>query len=205
MFSLTLLILLNLNAVLDADIWVNKDEAVYYPGEKLAISFEPTEDCFAAVYDIEPRGETSRLFPPEGRDGRVNAEQTYKLPPPDADVDYVIGDAVGDEEFVILVNRDHLPTLEEMDPGTVRRSIKIAVEEPEPSRLRIISTPNRARIYITEVSSGDKVYIGRAPKTIAVKPGAYIVTVKLSGYYTISRRLELAPGDQRRVFVRFWD
>jgi hypothetical protein len=205
MFSLTLLILLNLNAVLDADIWVNKDEAIYHPGEKLAISFEPTEDCFAAVYDIEPGGETSRLFPPEGRDGRVNAEQTYKLPPPDADIDYVIGDAVGDEEFVILVNRDHLPVLEETDPGTVRRSIKIAVEEPEPARLRIISTPNRARIYITEVSSGDKVYIGRAPKTIAVKPGAYIVTVKLSGYYTISRRIELDPGDQRRVFVRLWD
>lgn len=205
MFSLTLLILLNLNAVLDADIWVNKDEAVYYPGEKLEISFESTEDCYAAVYDIEPGGETSRLFPPEGQDGRVDAEHTYRLPPPDADVDYVVGDAIGDEEFVILVNRDHLPVLDEVDPGSVKRSVKIAVEEPEPARLRVISTPNRARIYITEVSSGEKVYIGRAPKTIAVKPGDYIVTIKLSGYSTISRRIELEPGDQRRVFVRLWD
>jgi hypothetical protein len=205
MFPLTLLVLLNLNAVLDADIWVNKDEAAYHPGEKLTISFETTEDCYAAVYDIEPGGETTRLFPPEGQDGKMNAEQTHELPPPDADVDYMIGETVGDEEFVILVNRDHPPTLGEMDPGTVRKSIKIAVEEPEPARLRIISTPSHARIYITEVSSGDQVYAGRAPKTIEVQPGAYIVTIKLGGYHTISRRIELDPGDQRRVFVRLWD
>jgi hypothetical protein len=205
MFPLTLLILLNLNAVLDADLWLNKDDAVYQFGEKLTIFFETTEDCFAAVYDIEPGGEAVRLFPPEGRDGRVDAEQTYELPPAGADVDYVIGETAGEEEFVILVNRDRPPTLGDTDPGTLRKSVKIAVAEPEPARLMIVSTPTRARIYLTEVASGEKVYLGRAPKTVEVESGAYIVTIKLSGYHTISRRIELDAGDRRRIFVRLWD
>jgi len=205
MFPLTLLILLNLNAVLEADIWLNKDDAVYRFGEKLTISFETTEDCFAAVYDIEPGGEAVRLFPPDGRDGRVDAEQTYQLPPADADVDYVIGETAGDEEFVILVNRDHLPALGETDPGTVRKSVKITVAEPEDAKLMIITTPTRARIYLTDVSSGEKVYLGRAPKAIEVAPGAYVVTIKLWDYHTINRRIELDPGDRRRIHVRLWD
>lgn len=205
MFPLTLLLLLNLNAVLDADLWLNKEDAVYRFGEKLTIFFETTEDCFAAVYDIEPGGEAVRLFPPDGDKGRVNAEQTYELPPSDADVDYVIGETAGEEEFVVLVNRDHVPTIGDPDPGTVRKSVKIEVAEPEPARIKVISTPARARIYLTEVASGEKIYLGRAPKTFEVEPGDYVLTVKLSGYRTISRRIELDAGDRRRIYVRLWD
>jgi hypothetical protein len=205
MLPLALLVLLNLNGALDVDIWVNKEDAVYQPGEKLRISFEATEDCYAAVYDIEPGGKASRLFPPEGDSGWVKAEHTYELPPPTADVDYVVGEDPGEEEFVVLASRDHLPTLADSSNAVIRKTARITIEEPEPARLRIISTPGHGRIYITEVASGEKTYLGRAPKTIELAPGDYVITVKLAGYYTISRRIRLEAGDWRRVFVRFWE
>jgi hypothetical protein len=205
MLPLALLVLLNLNGTLDVDIWVNKEGAVYQPGEKLQISFETTEDCYAAVYDIEPGGRASRLFPPEGDSGWVKAEHTYELPSPTADVDYVVGEDPGEEEFVVLASRDYLPTLADSSAAVVRKIARITIEAPEPARLRIISTPAHGRIYITEVASGDKIYAGRAPKTIELEPGDYVVTVTLAGYYTISRHIRLEAGEWRRIFVRLWE
>jgi hypothetical protein len=68
--------------------------------------------------------------------------------------------------------------------------------------LRIISTPKFCSIYITETSSGDEVSIGKTPRTIALRPGEYIVEVKKFGYRTLERRIRLEPGDHRRVFVK---
>jgi hypothetical protein len=185
---------------LNIDLWFNKEEAVYWPNEELKVFFQTDRDCYVAVYDIEVGGRVSMLFPPQGMDGWVHAGHIYELPDPGADYDYVVQGPEGVETIVALAHTDFLPDLDDVE--AVQKSIEIRIEEPEPAKLRIISTPSRGRIYITEIATGEQVYIGYAPRTIVVRPGGYLVEIKKSGYRSLSRRIWLDPGEQRRAFVK---
>ena len=67
---------------LDIDIWVNKGEAsTYYYGEDIAVYFRATEDCYVVVYDIDPGGNVSLLFPTDyGDDCYVHGGDVYRIP-----------------------------------------------------------------------------------------------------------------------------
>ncbi len=202
MLSMIFLAFLTITSTLDIDVWVDKDDAVYHPTENLQINFRANQDCFVAVYNIEQGGRITRLFPPEGNNGRVEAGQVYLLPPESADYDYVIEGPEGTETVIAVASKDRLPDLYDEGPGIVSKSIEIYIEEPEPSTLRIISTPDDSRIYIMETFSGDEEYVGQTPRTIVLRPGEYRVTIKKLGYRTLTRRIWLDPGERRRVFVK---
>ncbi len=49
---------------LQIDVWVNKSEgATYYYGEDLAIYLRANNDCYVVLYDIDPEGNVSLLYP----------------------------------------------------------------------------------------------------------------------------------------------
>ncbi|UCG91357.1 MAG: DUF4384 domain-containing protein [candidate division WOR-3 bacterium] len=202
MFSMIFLAFLTITSTLDIDVWVDKDNAVYQPTENLKIYFRANQDCFVAVFNIEQGGRITRLFPPEGDNGWVDAGQVYSLPPESADYDYVIEGPEGTETVIAVASKDRLPDLYDESPGIISKSLEIYIEEPEPSTLRIISTPDDSRIYIMEIFSGDEEYAGQTPRTIVLRPGEYVVTIKKLGYRTLTRRIWLDPGERRRVFVK---
>lgn len=203
MFPIMLLSLLILQySPLNIDVWVDKEEAIYYTTENLKIFFRTDQDCYVAVYNIEVGGREYLLFPLEGENGWVKAGKTYELPPETADYDYVLSGPEGIETIVIVGSRERLPGLNDEGLDVVREAVEIFVKEPEPGKLRIISTPDSCRIYITEVESDDQEYIGKAPRTIVLRPGEYIVKIKKLGYRTLTRKIWLEPGEPRRMFVK---
>ncbi|MGB3478501.1 MAG: DUF4384 domain-containing protein [bacterium] len=197
-----ILSLFTVGNALDIDIWVDKEDGIYYPNEKLTVYFQVDRECYLAVYDIETGGGASMLFPLDGHDGWVEAGRTYQLPSEDADYDYIVGGSEGIETIIAVGSIDRLSNLEDERMGVIRKSIEIYIEEPEPALLRIISTPKSCQIYITEIASGDEVSIGKTPRTIALKPGEYLIEIKKFGFKTLERRIWLEPGDRRRVFVK---
>ena len=197
-----ILSLFTVGNALDIDIWVDKEDGIYYPNEKLTVYFQVDRECYLAVYDIETGGGASMLFPLDGHDGWVEAGRTYQLPSEDADYNYIVGGSEGIETIIAVGSIDRLSNLEDERMGVIRKSIEIYIEEPEPALLRIISTPKSCQIYITEIASGDEVSIGKTPRTIALKPGEYLIEIKKFGFKTLERRIWLEPGDRRRVFVK---
>lgn len=185
-------------------VWVNKEDGSYQPGEKLKVYFKSDQDCYVAVYDIEVGGGENLLFPQNGDEAWVEAGKVYELPPASADYDYEIKGPEGVESIVMLGSKDHLPKLgeEQNSPEVIKKSVEIYIKEPEPARLRIISSPKKCRIYITEISSGEEEYVGKASRTIVLSPGEYLIKIKKSGYRTLTRRIRLEPDERRRVFVR---
>jgi len=203
MLLTTLLALLTLyNGAPDIEIWVDRDEPVYQAGENLKIFFRVDQDCYVAIYDIEVGGRETLLFPPEQEDGWVEAGHIYELPPENADYDYVISGPEGVETVIALASTEHPPVLDYEEENISRMSLSIHIEEPEPAKLRIVSTPTYARIYLTNVETGEKEYIGRTPRTMVIRPGEYIVKIKKPGFHSLTRRIWLEPGDRRRVFVK---
>jgi hypothetical protein len=67
---------------LDVDIWVNKgDDANYYYGDDIAVFFEANRDAYVVVYDVDPAGNISLLFPANyDTDCFVRAGQVYRIP-----------------------------------------------------------------------------------------------------------------------------
>lgn len=200
MFSALMLTLTVLQSTfIDIDLWVNRDEAIYHPGEVLTISFRTDRDCYVAIYDIDTGGRATRLFPQDGDDGWVEAGRTFILPPENADYEYVIEGPAGTETIIAVASVDRMPSLD--DDGVAQKVVDIVIEEPEPAELRIISTPGNCHIYITETLYDETEYIGRTPRTIVIRPGEYVVRIKKAGFHTLTRRIWLDPGDRRRVFV----
>ncbi len=202
MFFIILLSLVTFQGPLNVDLWVDREDATYYPTENLKVFFRTDDDCFVAVYNIEGGGRTTLLFPPETEDGWVEAGIIYELPPETEDYDYVISGPEGIETVIALASRERLPTLDDETPDVVSEAIEIYIKEPEAAKLRIISTPDRCRIYIVDIDSGDEEYIGKAPRTIGLRPGEYIIKVRKLGYRTLTRRIWIEPGERRRVFVK---
>jgi hypothetical protein len=186
------------------DLWLDREEAEYYPTEHLRIFFQTDEDCFVAVYNVEMGGEVSRLFPHEEEDGWVQAGRIYELPPPAADYDYVITGPEGVEQVIAVASTERLPDMYDEGPDVDREIIELYVLEPEPATLRIITTPDNCRVYLTEVVSGEEQYIGKAPETVVIRPGEYFVEVSKFGYRTMRRKLWLDPGERRRIFVKLY-
>lgn len=185
---------------LNIDLYLNKEEPVYVPGERLKIFFKVDKDCYVAVYNIDVGGREKLLFPQQGDNGFVQANKVYELPPADADFDYEITGPEGIEKIIILASIKELPDLADTIEVS-KREIELSIEEPELAKLRIIATPPKCRIYIKEVMTGERVYVGKTPRTIVLKRGEYIVEIKKLGYQTIKRRIWLEPDEKRRIYV----
>ena len=202
MLSLILLSLITFQGPLNVELWVDREDATYYPTENLKVFFRANEDCFVSVYNIEGGGRVTPLFPPETEDGWIEAGVIYELPPESEDYDYVISGPEGIETIIALASRERLPTLDDETPDVVSEVIEIYIKEPESAKLRIITTPERCRIYIIDLEYDDEEYMGKAPKTINLRPGEYIIKIRKLGYRTLTRRVWLEPGERRRVFVK---
>ena len=202
MLGLLLSMLVTVNNTVNIELWVDKEEPIYHINEHLQVFFKTDVDCYVAVYDIEVGGEEYRLFPPDGDDGWVMAGYVYELPGAGAEFDYLISGPPGVETIIACASVVRSPELHDPAPDISCRTIEIYIQEPEPGKLRFISTPDDCRIYITEVMTDEIEYIGRAPMSVVIQPGEYIVELKRAGFYTLKRRITVDPGDRRRIFAK---
>jgi hypothetical protein len=95
---------------LDIDIWVNKgDQATYYYGEDLAIYFQASNDCYVVIYDIDPSGNVSQLFPEDyNRDCFVQGNQIYRIPGKDDNYRLEVSGPSGTEYIYAVASENYI-------------------------------------------------------------------------------------------------
>ncbi len=187
---------------LHLNLWLNREDGIYYPSENLKVFFRVDEDCFVTVYNIERGGKIKKLFPPKGHDGWVSAGKRYQLPPADADYDYVISGPPGIETIIACASTERQPAFTDEGPDIVESTAYIEIKEPEPARLIIVSRPIYARIYISKDDFEDEEYAGCTPREIVIRPGSYWVTIRKPGFHPLQRKIWLEPGAIKKVMVR---
>jgi len=91
-------------ADLDVEIWVNKgDGATYYYGEDVAVYFRASHDAYVVVYDIDPAGDVSLLYPAQyGGNTFVRSDEVYRIPDPNEDYRLEVTGPEG-KEFIYVV------------------------------------------------------------------------------------------------------
>ena len=94
----------------DIEVWVNKgSSSTYYYGEDIAVYFRAEQDCYVVVYDIDPSGEVTILFPssPFGST-YVTAGNIYRIPDHHADFGLEVSSVSGTDFVFAFASYDYI-------------------------------------------------------------------------------------------------
>jgi len=92
---------------LRAKVWTDAGEgAVLYPGESVRVFFRVSRDAFVKIYDVEPNGRVSVLFPSRYDDGFVRGGVTVTLPDHRDPTRLVVRGRPGIERIVIVASNE---------------------------------------------------------------------------------------------------
>lgn len=94
----------------DISVWVNKGpNSTYYYGEDIAVYFRAERDCYAVVYDIDPSGEVTILYPtsPFGS-AYVTADRVYRIPEYDDNFDLEVSGVSGNDHIFVVASYEYI-------------------------------------------------------------------------------------------------
>ncbi|OGC89772.1 MAG: hypothetical protein A2W25_02695 [candidate division Zixibacteria bacterium RBG_16_53_22] len=94
----------------EIDVWTNKGhDARYYFGEDVAVYFRAEDDCYVVVYDVDPSGNVSILFPSSHNGSSyVEGGRVYRVPDYGDDFRLEIAGGSGDEHIFAVASYDYI-------------------------------------------------------------------------------------------------
>lgn len=94
----------------DIEIWTNKGyDATYYYGEDIAVYFRAERDCYVVVYDIDPSGAVTVLFPSNYYNSSfVTGDRVYRIPDYYSDYALEVSGASGTEHIFAVACYEYM-------------------------------------------------------------------------------------------------
>jgi hypothetical protein len=94
----------------DIDVWSNKGyDSRYYYGEDVAVFFRAEQDCYVVVYDIDPSGAVTILFPSNYYNSAyVKAGEVYRIPDYYSDYRLEVSGQPGTEHIFAVATYEYL-------------------------------------------------------------------------------------------------
>lgn len=94
----------------DIEIWTNKGhDATYYYGEDVAVYFRTERDCYVVVYDIDPSGAVSILFPSNYYNSSfVTGDRVYRIPDYYSDYTLEVSGGSGTEHIFAVASYEYI-------------------------------------------------------------------------------------------------
>ncbi len=93
----------------DIEVWTNKGyDATYYYGEDVAVYFRAERDCYVVVYDIDPSGWVTILFPSNYYNSTyVTGDRVYRIPDYYSDYTLEVSSRSGTEHIFAVASYDY--------------------------------------------------------------------------------------------------
>jgi hypothetical protein len=93
----------------DIEVWTNKGyDATYYYGEDVAVYFRAERDCYVVVYDIDPSGWVTILFPSNYYNSTyVTGDRVYRIPDYYSDYTLEVSGESGTEHIFAVASYDY--------------------------------------------------------------------------------------------------
>lgn len=133
------------NKGLSVKVWTDKTK--YKEGDKLAIHFEASEDCYLTLIDINPRGEAIVIFPNDfNRNNRIESGRVYTIPNDEMGFDFITEPPYGVDILKAIASREPIISLKEVfdsidelkpfagieDPAMLTRGIRVEGRKAKP-------------------------------------------------------------------------
>lgn len=93
----------------DIEVWTNKGyDATYYYGEDVAVYFRAEQDCYVVVYDIDPSGWVTVLFPSNYYNScYATGDRVYRIPDYYSDYTLEISGSSGTEHIFAVASYEY--------------------------------------------------------------------------------------------------
>lgn len=125
----------NEKAAFTIDLAVDHKDGIYYEGDKLRVSFRPSENCYVWVLDESPDGNVYLLYPLDEKQGNyVEKGTTVTLPADDSKVKFVTRAPFGSETIVVVGSTEPLP--KELAGQKLRGAQPVKLEEKHLKAIR---------------------------------------------------------------------
>jgi len=190
--------------------------STYAPGELLEVEFSLTHEAYVYLYNVTAEGEVKLLVPNRFLQDPKFSAGTHTLPKegwrmrvtePEGmeylqliataePLDFYEAERFAEEPFLEFSDprafADKLTELVGDDWGTAWTGFRIY--RPR-ATLHVESRPRGAQVW----AAGQR--LGTTPLTDTVDAGATTVEIRLAGYETVTRRVELDDGDEAHIVV----
>jgi hypothetical protein len=90
---------------LKVDLWVDRQDGIYYEGESITIFFSANQDCYVSIYSLDARGRINLLYPTQPWDnGFVYGGEMYAIPADYEDYELIISGPEGQEHIQAIAS-----------------------------------------------------------------------------------------------------
>ena len=94
-----------ISGAVDVELWTDRgSDAVYQPGEPMAVSVRTSDDGYLMVYEIDTEGYVRLLWPTLGSRGFIEGQKTLEFPSPESNLELVVESATGQGFLVALLS-----------------------------------------------------------------------------------------------------
>ena len=96
-----------MGSALSVELWTDRGrDAVYQPGDAMAIDARVSHDAYLLIYEIDAEGYVHVLFPDPRDGGMVEGGSKIRLPASDSDLDLVVQGPVGQGYVVAIASAE---------------------------------------------------------------------------------------------------
>jgi hypothetical protein len=124
------------------DMFVNRnDGGKYRPGEPIGISLESKQEGYLYVFDVDPAGNLSLVFPRAGEGNFIPAGELIDIPPGDVKP-WFVAQGPGEHHLRALVTTTPLALtgFHTLSQGKLKEKGKHKVTRPTPQKMRVPPT-----------------------------------------------------------------
>ncbi len=211
---------------LQVKIWT--DKPVYAVGESVKISFSLNRAAYVYIWDIQPDGKVTQIFPNQYEHENYFQAGTYTIPSPGRGYSFRVQPPLGTEWLQIMASTVPIPQFggySEADPfpllGTEPQGWQQQVEAqilglvPEPTQrafdftsFEIVAVPAPAfgTLEVRTTPALAKLYIngifrGYTPRSMNLVPGFHNVLIRKDGYQDYTAQVYIIAGRTRVLDV----
>lgn len=205
---------------------IRTDKPRYKPEETLKIQLELNRDAYVYIYDIQPDGRVTLLFPNGFARNNYLKAGSHTLPATN-DYSLVVNEPLGVESLQAIASTTPLPipdlSSQSLDDeafpvlGQGIQKVKPDVEQMVQERVQpdawatawtqFLVAQSFARLRINSQPAGAQVFVnghlrGQSPLELVVEPGEVNVVLRKSGYQVWSQELEIQDETQHELSVQ---
>ena len=211
---------------LRVNIWT--DKPVYAVGETVRISFSLNRAAYVYIWDIQPDGKVTQIFPNQYETGNYFPAGTHTIPSPGRGYTFRVQPPIGTEWLQIMATTVPIPWFSGYSPtdpfpslGSEPLGWQQQVEAqilglvPEPTQRAFDFTsfeivmgpaPSYGTLDVRTTPSLAKLYVngvfrGYTPRSINLVPGFHDVLIRKAGYRDYTAQVYIIAGRTRTLEV----
>jgi len=144
---------------LKVSTWVNRQDALYVPGDKVQIYFKASQSAYVTVLNVDAEGNTTVLFPNRfASNNRVKGGAVIKLPADGAAYDLQVGKPYGSNLIKVIATTDKAGIVpqnaQRAIEGTAFNEVTSSVQELSRSIQVVVNQKPQAKWAMAEFPIG---------------------------------------------------